>query len=636
MKSRAAVTTAFRPDFRGIFAPGARIVAMPDGWDIAGGDSAGWGRGIAGLMWIESAGGVAFSDTAHHRRLFWAPGGDPELIAPTDGAITGATIDERGRFVGCDWAGQRIIAEERGGDTTVVAEGIAGKRFNRPADICNGPEGSLFFIDQKQLFPPSDPQKSQTGSGIYHVNAGGTVENLGITLSFPGGLAFDPARSRLIVSEPRNQKIHSFPLAADGTLDPAGGTVLAALDGEGKGAPHGLAIDDRGRIFVGGPGGLWVLGPDGSPLGILHLTASRVTGVAIGGGKLFIATPVGMGVIDFADEISGSILQGTPPAILRQPIGFDQRIERHDPGLDRIIAPDAVIANHGMGGFFEDLGGGEDERYSRSLEGLLWDSRERCLKFSDIGNNRRLRLCLETGDISVANQPTGNTNGATYDRDGNILSCEHSERRVSRLLPNGQRVTVIDRTSDGRRLNRPNDIVMRSDGNIYFTDPWWDFGAGDTGEVGGTTSWHLRTDGVLQAFAGDWMVCNGLALSVNENVLFVNDTIRQHIRAFDIRPDGTVDSASDRIFCELPGTEDGKPDGMKLDIAGNVYCGGPGGLWIFDPAGKHLGTIRHGACQTNNLCFGGDDWRTLFLCSWITLHSVPTLIPGVRTLDARL
>src|SRR3546814_19356209 len=93
-------------------------------------------------------------------------------------SITGATIDERGRFVGCDWAGQRIIAEERGGDTTVVAEGIAGKRFNRPADICNGPEGSLFFIDQKQLFPPSDPQKSQTGSGIYRVNAGGTVENL--------------------------------------------------------------------------------------------------------------------------------------------------------------------------------------------------------------------------------------------------------------------------------------------------------------------------------------------------------------------------------------------------------------------------------------------------------------------------
>ena len=636
MKSKAAVTTAFDPDFRDIFAPGARVVAMPDGWDIAGGDSAGWGRGITGLMWIESAGGVAFSDTAHHRRLFWAPGRDPELIAPTDGAITGATIDERGRFVGCDWAGQRIIAEEPGGETTVLAEGIAGKRFNRPAHICNGPGGSLFFIDQKQLFPPSDPQKHQSGSGIYRVDAEGSVENLGITLPFPGGLAFDAARSRLIVSEPRNQQIHSFPLAADGTLNAAAGTVLATLNGEGKGAPHGLAIDDHGRIFVGGAGGLWVLGPDGSPRGILHLTASRVTDVTIGGGKLFIATPVGIGVIDLAGEISASILQGTPPAILRQPIGFDQRIERHDAALDRIIAPDAVITNHGMGGFFEDLGGGEDERYSRSLEGLLWDSRERCLKFSDIGNNRRLRLCLETGDISVANQPTSNTNGATYDRDGNILSCEHSERRVSRLLPNGQRVTVIDRTSDGRRLNRPNDIVIRSDGNIYFTDPWWDFGAGDTGEVGGTTSWHLRTDGVLQAFAGDWMVCNGLALSVDENVLFVNDTIRQHIRAFNIGPDGTVDSASDRIFCELPGTEDGKPDGMKLDIAGNVYCGGPGGLWIFDPAGKHLGTIRHGACQTNNLCFGGDDWRTLFLCSWITLHSVPVLIPGVRTLDARL
>jgi len=323
------------------------------------------------------------------------------------------------------------------------------------------------------------------------------------------------------------------------------------------------------------------------------------------------------------------------PAVLRQPLGFDQAIERHDPAFDRVVPVDAQITNLASGGFFDDLGGGEDEYYSRSLEGLYWDSREACLMFSDIGNSRRMRFTPATGAITQAHYPTGNTNGATLDPAGNVLSCEHSERRVSVRLANGERVTLVDRTADGRRLNHPNDIVMRSDGNVYFTDPWWDFGAGETSEIGHAATWRLSPQGLLEEFAGNWRVCNGLALSVDERVLFVNDSYGPHIRAFDLDADGRVDSASDRIFCELNGTRDGKPDGMKIDTAGNVYCGGSGGLWVFSPEGRHLGTIVHGSTQTNNICFGGPDWQTLYFCSWTSLHSVPLLVPGIRTLDAR-
>ena len=644
MKTRSAVQTAFAGDFRKVFASDAKLHAMPDGWDIGGGDTAGWGRGLAGLIWIAEQAGVMFSDTAHHRRLFWSPGRNPELVAKTDGAMTGAVIDADGRVISCDWAGRRVVAERPGGPAEVVAEGFGGKAFNRPHDICRGPGRSLFLADQKAPFPLVDPKTTLPSSGVYRLDADGGIEDLGVDVALLGGVCFDQARSRLLVTEPRARKVHALPVTADGRR--AGPpTVLATLTGEGKGAPHGLAVDGEGRIFVGGPGGVWVLSPGGAALGILHLTTSRVTSLAIGGGKLFIATLTGVGTADLGPGVSPSGAAPAAPAILRQPLGFRQAIERHEAALDRIIAPDAVITNYGSGGFFEDLGGGEHELFSRSLEGLFWDSRERAMKFSDIGNSRRLRLCVETGDISVANQPTGHGNGATLDPDGNVLSCDQGERRVTRLLPNGERVTVVDRTAEGRRINRPNDIVMRFDGNIYFTDPWWDFGAGETRDaddgltgafqLGMAKTRRLRPDGVLEDFGGGWLACNGLALSVDEKVLFVNDSVRKHIRAFDLAPDGTVDSASDRVFCELPGDDDGKPDGMKLDSAGNIYCGGPGGLWVIDPAGKHLGTIRHGACMTNNLCFGGDDWRTLFMCSWVTLHSVPVLIPGVRTLDAR-
>jgi gluconolactonase len=127
----------------------------------------------------------------------------------------------------------------------------------------------------------------------------------------------------------------------------------------------------------------------------------------------------------------------------------------------------------------------------------------------------------------------------------------------------------------------------------------------------------------------DMVFPNGLAFSPDESVLYVDDLRRGHIRAFDLAPNGTLARQTDRVFADLRGPEPGVPDGMKVDTAGNVYCGGAGGIWIMDPQGKKLGRIVHGENATTNIGFGGDDWKTLFFTTRNTLGSVNVKIPGI-------
>jgi gluconolactonase len=176
-------------------------------------------------------------------------------------------------------------------------------------------------------------------------------------------------------------------------------------------------------------------------------------------------------------------------------------------------------------------------------------------------------------------------------------------------------------------LNRPNDVVVKSDGSIYFTDP----GAPAPGmalDFAGV--YRVSPDlGTLTLLVKDFVTPNGLAFSPDESVLYVNDTRRMHIRAFDVQPNGTLALASDRVFCDVRGSGPGFPDGMKVDSEGNVYCGGSGGIWIIGPSGRHLGTIAHGKAETTNMAWGGPDWTTLFFTSWHTLGRVQLKVPGV-------
>ena len=290
-------------------------------------------------------------------------------------------------------------------------------------------------------------------------------------------------------------------------------------------------------------------------------------------------------------------------------------IERYSDGLDAIVSVDEQILElaNGFGG---DAG---------PAEGPLWWEETGELLFSDIGNNRRMKWVPGQG-ISLVKDPTNFANGLTRDCQGRLLACEHGTRRVVREEFDGT-FTVVANNYRGRRLNRPNDVVVKSDGNIYFTDPGFPTPGLDLDFNG---VYQVTPDlGTITLISWDFSRPNGLAFSPDESVLYVNDTRRRHIRAFDLEPNGMPLIATDRIFCDLGGERTGNPDGMKVDAHGNVYCGGSGGLWVIDPSGKHLGTLVHGADGTTNMAWGGSDCSTLYFTTRHTLGSVDLKIKGI-------
>ena len=234
--------------------------------------------------------------------------------------------------------------------------------------------------------------------------------------------------------------------------------------------------------------------------------------------------------------------------------------------------------------------------------------------------------------VSVFQEKTNQANGLTRDLQGRLIACEHETRRVTRQEHDGS-ITVIANSFQGRRLNRPNDVVVKSDGSIYFTDPnggfvpeQWDLAFAGVYRVSadlGTMT--LLVDSLTDRFVQP----NGLAFSPDESVLYIIDSRRGHIRAFDVLPNGTLAKQTDRVFADLRGSEPGGPDGMKVDTAGNVYSGGAGGIYILDPKGKKLGRIVHGYPATTNIGFGGDDWKTLYFTSRAYLGAVNVKIAGV-------
>jgi gluconolactonase len=289
-------------------------------------------------------------------------------------------------------------------------------------------------------------------------------------------------------------------------------------------------------------------------------------------------------------------------------------IEQHSPGLERLVNVRQEIEELASG-----FGGP-----SGPAEGPVWWQEGGYLLFSDIGNNRRMKWTPGAG-VALVQEPTNEANGLTRDLQGRLIACEHLTRRVTRQDPDGS-ITVVANNYHSRRLNRPNDVVMKSDGSIYFTDP----GLGRVeSELDFCGVYRVSPDlGTIHVLVWDFVVPNGLAFSPDESILYVNDSRRGHIRAFDVEPTGLLALATDRVFATLRDDRVGVPDGMKVDREGNVYCTGPGGIWMFDSAGMHLGTIATGA-QTTNVAWGDDDWATLYFTTWQTLGRIRMNIPGI-------
>ncbi len=265
----------------------------------------------------------------------------------------------------------------------------------------------------------------------------------------------------------------------------------------------------------------------------------------------------------------------------------------------------------------------------RFTEGPVWNRKENALYFSDIPANRIYRWTPQTGP-QIFREPSGKSNGLTRDLQGRLIACEHANRRVSRTEPDGSTLPLADHYQ-GKRLNSPNDIVVRSDGSLFFTDPPYglinESGVIVNQELPFQGVYRLSADGqTLALLMDDFDRPNGLAFSPDESILYIDDTSRMHIRAFDVSPAGNLSNG--RVFATMQPDRPGAPDGMKVDVEGNVYCTGPGGVQIFDPQGHSLGCIETPEVAAN-VAFGEADWRTLFITARTSVYRVRLGIPGL-------
>jgi gluconolactonase len=260
-------------------------------------------------------------------------------------------------------------------------------------------------------------------------------------------------------------------------------------------------------------------------------------------------------------------------------------------------------------------------------EGPVWNSKGEFLLFSDIPGNRISKWTTKAG-ISDFRFPSGKSNGLTLDGKGRLIACEHANRRVSRTEDDGAVVTIASHYK-GKKLNSPNDVIVKSDGSIYFTDPPYGlnptFGTMEQQELPFYGVYRLSPDGETLSLLIDDSVPNGLAFSPDESLLYIADTERNHLRVFDVTAEG--ETTNGRIFAELPG-EPLAPDGLKVDLEGNVYVTGKGGIWVLNPEGSRLGIIPVPELPAN-LCWGESDWKTLYITARTSLYRVRLNIPGV-------
>jgi len=315
-----------------------------------------------------------------------------------------------------------------------------------------------------------------------------------------------------------------------------------------------------------------------------------------------------------------------PPSPVPEKTAAVGSITRLDPALDALVPKDAQI---------EKLAGG-----FTFTEGPVWRP-SGVLWFSDVVGNvvrqwapdGKVTEILKPGGYDGNSLPAGGfngPNGATSDKDGAVLLCQHGNRRIVRIAKDMQVTTLVDKF-EGKKFNSPNDLVYRSDGALFFTDPPYGLPKGDddpTKELKFNGVFKLA-NGKLQAIIRDLTRPNGIALSLDEKTLYIANSDEKHKvwMRYDLAADGTAGNG--KVFADVTAEkEDGLPDGMKIDAQGNVYGSGPGGVWVFSPDGKHLGTIKPPETPAN--CAWGDDGKSLYITARTGLYRIKLAVAGQK------
>jgi gluconolactonase len=265
-------------------------------------------------------------------------------------------------------------------------------------------------------------------------------------------------------------------------------------------------------------------------------------------------------------------------------------------------------------------------RGCRWAEGPAWFAAGRYLVWSDIPNNRMLRWDEVTGTVGVFRQPSGHSNGNTVDPQGRLVSCEHSNRRITRTEHDGS-ITVLADRYQGLRFNSPNDVVVRSDGSIWFTDPSYGIGSHYEGnqaesEIGANHVYRIDpTTGACRAVTDDFEGPNGLAFSPDEQTLYICDSTRRHLRSYALGEDGSLSGGEVFATCT-----DGTFDGFRLDDEGRIWTSAGDGVHCYHPDGTLLGKILVPE-TVSNVAFGGSRRNQLFITATTSLYTINT---GVR------
>jgi gluconolactonase len=310
-------------------------------------------------------------------------------------------------------------------------------------------------------------------------------------------------------------------------------------------------------------------------------------------------------------------------------------VRRIDPALDNLISPTAKVEK--VAGNFA------------FTEGPLWVRRDGSLLFSDLPNNAIMQW-TQDGNVRVFRKPVFpgpfpegaliGSNGLTLDPEGLLIAAEHGNRRITRteLVRNREPVydgpvTVLADRFEGKRLNSPNDVVGKRDGDIYFTDPTGLYRAYPNSanppkqELDFNGLYRITTAGKLELLAKDIPYPNGLAFSPDEKKLYVsNSRPEKKCMVYDVKPDGSL--ANGKVFLDMTAEAgEGVPDGMKIDEQGNLYATGPGGILVISPKGKHLGTIQLPEIPSN-CAFGDADGQTLFMTARTSVYRIRLKVPG--------
>jgi gluconolactonase len=257
-------------------------------------------------------------------------------------------------------------------------------------------------------------------------------------------------------------------------------------------------------------------------------------------------------------------------------------------------------------------------------EGPLWHP-DGFLYFVDIRQSKIYRM-VPGKEPELLREKTRGGNGTTFNLQGEVILCEGEGRRLSKLDTNGKVVGAVAERYEGKRFNRPNDVVCRSDGSLYFTDPGLRLPL-EQRELATSSVYRVLPDGTISRLA-DFEYPNGLAFSPDERTLYVANTRwAQYIHALDLDADGNM--VERRILGDMSSRNtNGVPDGMKVDQEGRIFCTGPGGIWVFMPDGDLLGVIETPEV-TANIAFGGPDLRTLYLTSSTSVYALRTKTPGL-------